>query len=208
MLEGDFLEASGVILHREISGEKKLWLKLFLKDFGIINVNSRRSLGDSEPLTWGKFSLAKKKKSVNYYVDDIEIADDMLALRKSRDSIFTALKWTKIISKFLTPEQPDNDLLTNLYWSMNLLKDSRVPVDAADWKFLWRWLENWGIAPDLVNFYTLQNFNHDEILLLTQISLLNVKGIINLFSNKISSKIRENSFKIAAGLAEKFLMEK
>ena len=208
MLEGDFLVASGVILHREISGEKKLWLKLFLKDFGIININSRRSLGDSEPLTWGKFSLVKKKKSVNYSINDIEIADDMLSLRTRRDSIVTALKWMKIISKFLTPEQPDNDLLANLYWSMNLLKDSRVPADAADWKFLWRWLENWGIAPDLVNFYTLQNFNHDEIILLTQISLLNVKDIIKLFAGNLNANIRENSFKIAAGLAEKFLMEK
>ena len=208
MLEGNFLKASGVVLYRDVSGEKNLWLKLFLKEFGIVNVTARHSNGDTEPFIWGKFGLRKKKNSVNYYIDDIEVADDMLLIRKSRNSILTAVKWTRKIIKFLTSEQADDDLLANLYWSMKLLEEPRVPVEASSWKFLWRWLESWGLAPDLVNFYSSQRFNHDEIVLLTQISLLNVKGVINLFSNKLNPNIRENSFKIAAELAEKFLIEK
>ena len=208
MLEGNFLKASGVVLYRDVSGEKNLWLKLFLKEFGIVNVTARHSNGDTEPFIWGKFGLRKKKNSVNYYIDDIEVADDMLLIRKRRNSILTAVKWTRKIIKFLTSEQADDDLLANLYWSMKLLEEPRVPVEASSWKFLWRWLESWGLAPDLVNFYSSQRFNHDEIVLLTQISLLNVKGVINLFSNKLNPNIRENSFKIAAELAEKFLIEK
>ena len=208
MLEGNFLKVTGVIFHREISGEKNLWLKLFLKDYGIVNVTARRADGSTEPFIWGKFELRKKSKSVNYYVDSIEIADDVLKIRKSRASVLTVLKWTKLISKFLTQNQADNDLLANLYWSMKLLEEPRVPCEIANWKFLWRWLESWGLAPNLVDFYSSKNFNHDEIVLLTQISLLSVKDIIKLFSNKINLKIRENSFKIASDLAEQFLSEK
>jgi len=208
MLEGDFLKVSGIILYRDISGEKNLWLKLFLKDFGIVNVTAKRSNGNTEPFTWGKFGLKKKKNSSNYYVDDIEVVDDMLPLRRRRASILTAVKWTKKISKILTAGQPDNDLFSNLYWCMKLLEEPQVPVEVSNWKFLWRWLESWGLAPDLVNFYTLHKFNESEIILLTQIFLLNVKGVINLFSYKLNPNIRENSFKIAADLAERFLIEK
>mgnify|MGYP003571566888 CR=1 FL=1 len=208
MLEGNFLKISGVILHREISGEKNLWLKLFLKDFGIVNVTTRHADGSTEPFIWGKFELKKKSKSVNYYAEHIEITDDFFKIRKSPDSILTVLKWIKLIPKFLTLDQADNLLLANLYWSMKLLEAPQIPFDIADWKFLWHWLEIWGLAPDLVNFYSSQKFNHDEILLMTQISLLSVKDIIKLFSQKINLKIRENAFKIASKLAEKFLTEK
>ena len=208
MLEGNFLKASGVILYRDLSGEKKLWLKLFLKNFGIVNVTAKKSNGDTEPFMWGKFELRKKKNSSNYYIEDFEAADDMLPMRKRRDAIFTALKWTKAITKHLEQSQADNALLANLYWSMKLLEEPVVPVEASNWKFLWRWLESWGLAPDLVNFYTLQNFNHDEIVLLTQLSLLNFRGVAELFERKINPNVRENSLKIAAELAEKFLMEK
>ena len=208
MLTGDFVSASGVILYRDLSGEKNLWLKLFLKGFGAVNVTAKKSSGDTEPFVWGKFGLKKKKNSVNYYIDEFETADDMLSLRRSRATFLTALKWTKMIMTRLDDGQPDDDLLADLYWSMKLLEDVHVPAEVSDWKFLWRWLESWGLAPDLADFYAQNNFNHDEIVLLTQISLLNTKGVVNLFSKNLSPNIRKNSFNIAAELAEKFLIEK
>jgi hypothetical protein len=47
------------------------------------------------------------------------------------------------------PEEPhpSDALLANLYWSMKLL--GRVPPEVADWRFLWRWLKGWGLAPQL-----------------------------------------------------------
>ena len=113
-----------------------------------------------------------------------------------------------MIMKRLDNDQPDDDLLADLYWSMKLLEDDKVPPEVSDWKFLWRWLEIWGLAPELADFYAQNNFNHDEIVLLTQISLLNTKGVGNLFSKNLSPNIRKNSFNIAAELAEKFLIEK
>lgn len=208
MLEGNSVSASGTILYRDLSGEKNLWLKLFLKGVGVVNVTAKKSNGNTELFTWGKFGLKKKKNSLNYYIEDFESIDDMLYLRKRREAVLTALKWTKTVMKRLDDNQADDELLANLYWSMKLLEDVRVPVEVSDWKFLWRWLESWGLAPDLADFYAANNFNHDEIVLLTQISLLNVNDVINLFSGKLSPNIRENSFKIAAELAEKFFIEK
>ena len=208
MLAGDFVRASGVVLYRDLSGEKKLWLKLFLKGFGTVNVTAKKSSGDTEPFIWGKFGLKKKKNSVNYYIEEFETSDDMLSLRRRRESFLTALKWTKMIMKRLDNGQPDDDLLADLYWSMKLLEDDRVPAEVSGWKFLWRWLESWGLAPELADFYAANNFNHDEIVLLTQISLLNTKGVGNLFSKNLSPNIRGNSFMAAAELAEKFLIEK
>ena len=209
MLDGrNFFNASGVILYRDLSGEKGLWLKLFLKDVGIINVTARKTNGDTEPLLWGKFILKKKHRSTNYFIEDFEVVDDMFFLKKKQETLFTAVKWLKMIMRRLMPGQPDNELLINLYWSLHLLKDTKIPADVADWKFLWQWLENWGLAPDLVDFYTSQKFNHDEIVLLTQISMLNTRGVIELFSKKISPNIRKNSFKIASRLTEKFFNEK
>lgn len=207
MLEGSFLKTSGVILYRDRSGEKNLWMKLFLKEFGIVNVTTRLFGGDTEPFIWGNFYLRKKRYSMNYYVEDIEVTDDMYYIRDRRDSIVASIKLAEMVSKFLTREQPDDDLLANLYWSMKLLEDKRVPIEATIWKFLWRWLENWGLAPELVSFYSSQRFNHEEIILLTQISLLNVKGVIKLFTGKINPNVRRNSLKIAAELAERFLIE-
>lgn len=208
MLDGNFFSASGVILYRDLSGERNLWLKLFLKEVGIVNVTAKKAGGDTEPLLWGKFQLKKKRRSTNYFVEDFEVFDDMLALRQREDSLFTAVKWLKLVMKFLTAGQPDDELLANLYWSMKLLARPQIPAEVSDWKFLWRWLESWGLAPDLVNFYRTQNFNHDETVLLAQISLLNVNDIIKLFAGGVSRNIRKNSFKIAAREAEKFLIEK
>ena len=208
MLTGNFLKASGVILFRDLSGEKNLWLKLFLKEFGVVNVTAKKSGSDSEPFLWGKFGIKKKKNSLNYLIDEFEIADDMFFLRKRKEALMTALKWSKMISKRLPQDQADDELLANLYWSMKLLENEKIPAEVSDWKFLWRWLESWGLAPELADFYAQNNFNHDEIVLLTQISLLNTDGVIDFFSKGLSPKIRKNSFNVASELAEKFLTEK
>ena len=205
---GNFFSSSGVVLYRDISGEKNLWLKLFLKNAGIVNVTARKSSGNTEPFLWGKFILKKKQKTTNYSIEDFEVVDDMLVLRENYNAVFKASKWLKMIMRRLMPGQPDNGLLGNLYWSMKLLTEPKVPVDVSDWKFLWQWIYSWGLAPDLVNFHREKNFNHDEIVLLAQVSMLNTKGVIDLFSGRLSPDIRVNSFKIAAVLAEKFLNEK
>ncbi|MBQ3402585.1 MAG: DNA repair protein RecO C-terminal domain-containing protein [Synergistaceae bacterium] len=203
----DFITVKGVTLSRELSGEKNLWVKLFLKGEGIVSLTSKNFMGDSEPFLWANYDLQRKSKSRNYFVADIDVRDDMLSIRRSRETIKTALKWTELLTKYLPQEQPDDDLLSNLYWNMKLLATPSVPYYVPAWRFLWKWLELWGLAPELVDFHASKNFNHDEILLLSQVSILDTKGVIDLFTQPTSSTIRENAFIIAAKLAVKFLNE-
>ena len=111
-----YIMSSGVILSRKIYGENTYYLTLFLKHYGILNatVKSRLYSGDREPLIWAVFKLRKKSRSKNYFIEDTDIKDDMLALRKSREQIMTALKWCRLIIKHLEPSQPDDALLNNL----------------------------------------------------------------------------------------------
>ena len=206
--DDDFLSASGVLLSREFFGESRVQLKLFLKDIGIIYATARKSSGETEPFVWGKFSLQKKQKGKSYFVQDTEIIDDMYCVRAGRNKILTALNWTKLISQHLLSEQPDNDLLANLYWNLKLLCIQTIPEEAVNWRFLWKWIEIWGLAPDFVKFHIAMNFNDNEIILLAKIIESDFEGVVNIFSTTLENDIRENIFRVAAKTAVKFLHEK
>ena len=205
----EFVTVKGITLSREYSStdERKLWVKLFLKGQGIVALSSKNFMGDSEPFMWAVYNLRKKLRSKNYYVEDIDVQDDMFHIRRSRETLITILDWTNLLLQFLPFEQPADDLLNNLYWNMKLLAAPSLPYYLSDWRFVWKWLELWGLAPEIVDFLTSNNFNNDEIILLAKITRLNLKDIINLLSQPISENIRENSFKIAAKLARRFLIQ-
>ncbi len=208
-----FIESSGIILFRKLYSESTIWTKLFLKNHGIITATApaigKNSFGgDTEPFCWGNFSLRRKQKGKNYNIEDIDLNDDMLDLRKAYDKILTAFKWSRFILKYLPLYQPDNELLANLYWNMKLLCDINVPSEASNWRFIWNWLRIWGIAPDIIRFCQTKNFNHDETILLAQITNTDIKNVIKIFSSHISNNIRKNTFKFAAGYAYKFLNQK
>ena len=203
----DFITAKGVTLSREFSGENNLWVRLFIQGEGVVSLSSRNFKGDSEPFIWGIYSFRKKSRSSKYFVSDIDVKDDMLKVRRSSNTIITAQKWAKLLTKYMPHEQPDDDLLSVLYWNMKLLTHSAVPYTVPDWRFLWQWLELWGLAPDIVDFHMSNNFNNDEIQFLVKILSLNIEGLIALFSKPINSNIRKNSFAVAARLAVKFLRQ-
>ena len=210
-VDENFVSASGIILSRELSGENNLWLKLFLKGIGIINVTSRKASGDTEPLTWGVFSLKKKSKGKNYSVNEIEITDDMFSLRMNRSSIMVSMNWVNLIVKFLINEHSDDELLANLFWNMKLLSRLNLDIsqDVCNWRFIWKWLEIWGLSPDFVKFHVSKAFSDDEIILLAKILNNDINEIVALFSKPfIFNNIRENIFKVAAKCALKFLYQK
>ena len=204
----NFITASGVTLSRKLLGENSLRVTLFLKDIGLITLGSRNLMGDSEPFVWGKFKLQKHKRVRSYFVYDIEVFDDMLKLRQRKDGLFTVIRWVKLLMKYLTPEQSDNDLLTNLFWNMKLLCVPYIPTDATDWRFIWKWVESWGLAPNLMKLHAEKNFNSHEISLLAQMMIMNTQGVMDLFSKPLNANIRENVFKVASKIALTFLNEK
>ena len=208
MFNGEnFLTAKGVTLQREFSGENNLWVRLFLEGEGVVSLSSKNFKGDSEPFIWAIYSFSKMKRSAKYFVDDIDVKDDMLHIRRSRETIITAQKWAGLLAKYMPHEQPDNDLLYILYWNMKLLATPSLHYSVPDWRFLWQWVELWGLAPDIVEFHTSNKFNEDEIKLLVKILSINAKGVINLFTYPVSINIRKNAFIIAAKLAAKLLRQ-
>jgi DNA repair protein RecO (recombination protein O) len=152
-----FHSASGVVLSRRIVGEGDLFLTLFLKGMGMIVASARgaatgkvRFGGGTEPLVWGTFTLYQGKGSEGRkYLKSVDVADDMLKLRSSAHALFTAVHWAKLLMRHLLEGHPSDDLLANLYWNMKLLNDGEIPLDVVKWRFLWRWLKSWGLAPEL-----------------------------------------------------------
>ncbi len=208
MFNGEnFLTAKGVTLSREISGENKLWVRLFLQGEGVVSLSSKNFKGDSEPFIWAVYSFRKIAKSAKYLVDDIDVKDDMLALRRSRETILTARKWADLLTKYMPHEQPDDDLLNILYWNMKLLATQSVPYYVPAWRFMWQWIHSWGLAPEIEDFYGTKNFSRDDINLLVQIFSLNAEGVIKIFTSKIDVNDK-NIFTSAAKLALKFLRQK
>ena len=144
-------------LNRRLAAEGDLLLTLFLKGSGMIFVSARgggagkvRFGGGTEPLMWGAFSLYEGRGG-RRHLKSADTADDMLKLRSCSEALFTAIRWAKLMMRRLPPEHPSDELLANFYWSMKLL-DRGFPAAAAEWRFLWRWLKNWGLAPDLSAF--------------------------------------------------------
>ena len=204
----EYITAKGVILNRKTMGEKNLWVTLFLEDAGLISLSSKNFMGESEPLSWGYFFLQKMKRTARYFIHDIDIRDDMLKLRQNREILLTAMDWSMTLMKYLPAEQPDNDLLQNLFWSMKLLNVPAIPVDAVSWRFFWLWLEGWGLAPELAPFHASNSFNAEEVSLLSQLAGVNHNEVPQLFTVSISPNIRGNVFKVAEKLAKNFLNEK
>ena len=198
--------AKGVILHREDRGENRLWSIVFLQGIGMVGVSSKNFAGDSETFVWGEFYFRKIKNSTRYFMYDTDIKDTMLQLRrKGLETLQTAFMFVKAIMKYLPYEHSDDDLLVNLYWCMKLLTFWAVPPSAAHWRFVWKWLTEWGIAPELEEFCLAGKFLKEEFELLSQVAGMTPKAVTELFLGKINPNIRENVFRVAVNNAERFL---
>jgi DNA repair protein RecO (recombination protein O) len=146
-----FQPASGTVLNRRIAGEGDLLLTLFLRGTGTVFASARgggagkvRFGGGTEPLVWGAFSLYESKG--RRHVRSVDVADAMPRLRGKPEALLAAARWARLLTRRLPMEHPDDQLLANLYWCMKLL-DEGFPAPAAEWRFLWRWLKSWGLAP-------------------------------------------------------------
>lgn len=197
---------SGVVLARSRSGESSIKLTLFLKNQGIIYslatgaVGGRtRFGGGTEPFVWGVFNFRQGKHN-GLYLNNVDIVDDMIKLRRRPRALFMAIKWGRLITRHLVPANPDDSLLANLYWNMRLLCIDNIPVEVADWRFIWRWLMLWGIAPDIGEI----NKNAPDQELLIKIADTDVQDIIKTFNFNLKD-LNLRFFQAASGHAENFL---
>jgi DNA repair protein RecO (recombination protein O) len=144
---------SGVVLRREISAEGNVSLYLFLKEIGPVWISAPgasrgriRFGGAIEPLVWANFNLYKGTK--RFYLKSVDIKEDFWALRADPEKIRTMLEWDRMLCRHLVPGLPCDEVLAIFYWSGMLLKEGVSPA-VAEWRFLWKWLNSWGIAPSL-----------------------------------------------------------
>ena len=154
-----FQSASGVVLSRRIIGEGDLLLTLFLKEMGMTTASARgaakgkvRFGGGTEPLVWGSFTLYQGKDEGKKTLKSVDVADDMLKLRTRAQALFAAVRWAKLLMRHLMEGHPADDLLANLYWNMKLLSEGEIPVEVLEWRFVWRWLKSWGLAPEVAEW--------------------------------------------------------
>ena len=151
-----FESASGVVLRRRIAGEGDLNLTLFLKGLGIAYVSAKGAAGGkvrfggaTEPLVWGTFALYRpRSEGGKLYLKSVDVADDMLPLRSCPKSLFAVARWSKLLASHLMEGHADDGLLANMYWNMKLLCGD-LPVEVVEWRFMWRWLKAWGLAPGI-----------------------------------------------------------
>ena len=148
-----FLKRTGVVLRRNSWMEGDASVQLFLKGSGTTGVyipgasrGSQRFGGALEPLVWGHFQLYQSKRRT--YLKEIEVIEDFWGLRRIPQAVAQALKWAKMLDRYLIAGYPYDDLLALFYWAQKALLEGAVP-DLVHSRFLWRWLLSWGIAPDL-----------------------------------------------------------
>ena len=210
------INSEGIVLSLNTYGDKNIYAGLFLMDYGRVNASlqhyspmKKNTSRELQQFSWARFEIIQNKRTRNYYIKDLNIISDSSRINMNRDALHTALRWSEIVKKYLIPKQADNELLNNLRDNMKLLESPGiVPVHAADFRFIWLWLEEWGLAPDLITFYGSKNFNDDEIVLLTQIQRLNSDSVIKLLSYHVSKNIRKNALRIASDLALNFFNQK
>ena len=147
-----FITRSGVVLKRGSYMEGDLALLLFLKTSGMTwcyipgaAKGSVRFGGAMEPLVWGRYQLYQTKRRV--YVREVEVTDDFWQLRKRPKAVFMAARWIRLLAQNLIPGYPYDPLLALFYWAMKALEKGVEP-EIVSARFLWRWLLDWGIAPD------------------------------------------------------------
>lgn len=97
-------------------------------------------------MVWGEFSLYRSRS--RDYLRDVEVKRDFWDLRSTSDKLGTALLWCRLLANKLPFEQPVDEVLPVLFWSMDLLESNADPV-GVDLRFTWRLLKALGIAPSI-----------------------------------------------------------
>lgn len=148
-----YFKASGTVLRRVDNPEGERRVHLFLRGLGPVwaaapgaGRGRSRFGGATEPLVWGVFSLYKGPRRL--YLRDVEVREDFWNLRKSRDSLQRALEWSGAIARSGMEAHACDPLVRLFYWSLRNLEEG-AEGEIAEWRFLWKWLHFFGIAPSL-----------------------------------------------------------
>ena len=144
----------GVVLRRRDTNEGDRSVYVLLREEGpvwLIAPGGARGKvrfgGATDPLVWGTFHIYRGPN--RWYLREVDVRKDFLLLRKHPSRIRRAAEWAASLVKYTLPGHASDDLLPIFYWSLCVLESGRLREDLADWRFYWRWLRSWGLAPNL-----------------------------------------------------------
>ena len=148
------LRKRGVILRRRDSNEGDRSIYVLLREEGPVWLlapggarGKVRFGGATDPLVWGTFHIYRGPN--RWYLREVDVRKDFLLLRRYPSRIRRAAEWAASLVKYTLPGHASDDLLPIFYWSLSVLESGRLREDLADWRFYWRWLRSWGLAPNL-----------------------------------------------------------
>jgi len=148
------LKNRGVVLRRSDTPEGNRSVYVLLENVGPVWLlapgaarGKVRFGGSTDPLVWGTFHVYRGPN--RWYLRDVDVRKDFWSLRSSSIRIRQAVHWVGSILGNTLPGHPCNDLLPVFFWSLSLLENPSAREDLASWRFYWRWLRIWGMAPEL-----------------------------------------------------------
>lgn len=148
------LRHRGVVLRRTDSPEGNRSIYVLLENEGPIWLlapgaarGKVRFGGSTDPLVWGTFHIYRGPN--RSYLREVDVRKDFWSLRASPQRIRQAVEWSVSIARYTLPGHPCDDLLPIFFWSLCLLEAPEIRDDLSDWRFYWRWLRSWGLAPEL-----------------------------------------------------------
>lgn len=129
-----------VSLQALLTGHGVQWLRLPGAAKGTLRFG-----GSIEPLVWGIYSLRHSPRAI--YLNEVEVKDDLWALRKNPKALLAGLSWAKLLARHLVGGFDHDEVMKIFYWALKSLEQGLTPQWATA-RFLWRWLDYWGMAPD------------------------------------------------------------
>ncbi len=145
--------ATGVVLRRKETPTGDRLVYLALREIGPVWVSvpggakgSVRFGGATEPFVWGIFHLYRSPRRI--HLRDVDVKEHFWDLRSRPAWLRRGLAWDALLTRFLLPGHPCDEVLPPFFWALSFLR-SGVPEEVAEWRFLWKWLRAWGRAPDL-----------------------------------------------------------
>ncbi|MDT8283935.1 MAG: DNA repair protein RecO [Thermovirgaceae bacterium] len=148
------LRQRGVVLRRKDSPEGNRSVYVLMENEGpmwLLAPGAARGKvrfgGSTDPLVWGTFHVYRGPNRC--YLRDVDVRRDFWSLRASSQKIRQAVKWSVSLVRHTLPGHACDDLLPVFFWSLSLLEEPGIRDDLSDWRFYWRWLRSWGLAPDL-----------------------------------------------------------
>lgn len=162
------LRQRGVVLRRKDTPEGNRSVYVLLENEGPVWLlapgaarGKVRFGGSTDPLVWGTFHVYRGPNRC--YLREVDVRKDFWSLRALPQRIRKAVEWSVSIARYTLPGHPCDDLLPIFFWSLCLLEAPEIREDLSDWRFYWRWLRNWGLAPDLNRCHACGSTHTDAI---------------------------------------------